>query len=486
MSKNHEKGAITVAESLIAIAVGLAILILFTQSKVSQMEYEKATEAGHAVAAYARAASIWIAHSPSVPSGSYAIDDLQDCSDPNGERFLPCTYDAQTPIPYAFDAAGNPITFGDLSVEVSVSSGAAGGVIDFGIFRSGDDENGDSLPDSRPDLAAKVLQTASMQSAAGVLSFFVLEFVEDNPAGIILDRSDSGFDQARVDNLSRIRARIGATAEDAPFLRIDGGNEMTGSLVFDNGMQITQSGTGLSVTGSGDVEIQTTTGNLAVAGEIKATSLNADSAEIEALSVMPADGVTGEGFDRFNQAPDIIRIDSDIVGLTRRVSQSESDTQTNRTNIASNAAEISRLTGVANKNASDVTALTASLAQTNQKINTNTSKILSLSDKLTGLPTESACSPSKSSVIAKMRKRGYDYHFDTNSLTGSSGCFGTTCTGLDRCGDTVRGTRGVTSPWSNNPERYSYRDSTSLTCRSVNINFYRDCTCVIPRAPSCK
>ncbi len=485
-SKAGEKGAITVVESLIAIAIGLAVIVTVAQTKVSQMEYDRAVDAGHAVAAYTRAASAWIANSPPASSGSFSINNLQDCADVDGARHLPCVYDADTPIPYAFDTGGNPIDFGDLRIDVTVSSSGTSGVIDFGTFRAGSDENSDSLPDSRPDLAGKVLQTASKQSAAGVLGFFILEFFEQAPTGIILDRSDPGFDQARVDNLSRIRARIGSTADDVPFLRVDGGNEMTGSLVFDNGMQITKNTNSLSIEGPGDVEIQTTTGNLVVAGEIQTASLDADSAEFAALSVAPSDGVSGDGFDRFDQAPDISRIDSDMLGLAQRLSSTESDTQTNRSNIALNSTEISRLTGTVNRNTTDIAAISADLNEADRKINQNINDISTLSDSLSKLPSESACAPSKIAVISDMSSKGYKYHYDTNALTGSAGCFGTTCYGTDRCGDTVRGTMRVSSAWAGNPEKYSARDSTLLSCSDYNINFYRTCSCHVPRAPSCK
>ena len=55
------------------------------------------------------------------------------------------------------------------------------------------------------------------------------------------------FDQAAIDDLSRLQARVGAQAGDAPFLRLDGANQMTAGINFDNGMQVNMDGPGLAL-----------------------------------------------------------------------------------------------------------------------------------------------------------------------------------------------------------------------------------------------
>ena len=171
-----------------------------------------------------------MAENPPATDGSFTISDLQDCADPDGARFLSCTFDAQMPIAYAQNDAGDPVNYGNLDIDVVITPAGATGIIDFGVFRNGDDENQDGLPDSRPDLASIAFQTAAEETGAGVLGFFEMMFAQESALGLQFDPDEADFDQAAIDDLSRLRARVGAQAGDAPFLRLDGANQMTAGI----------------------------------------------------------------------------------------------------------------------------------------------------------------------------------------------------------------------------------------------------------------
>ena len=341
--RHSEKGAITIVETLIVLSIGLIALTIWAQAKLSEFQTANAGNAGRAIAAYSRAASAWLSENAPAADGIFTISDLQDCADPVGARFLSCTFDAQTPIAYVQNDAGDPVNYGNLQIDVGITPAGATGVIDFGVFRSGDDENEDGLPDSRPDLASIAFQTAAEETGAGVLGFFEMMFARESPLGVQFDPDEADFDQAAIDDLSRLQARVGAQAGDVPFLRLDGANQMAAGITFNNGMQVNMDGGGLAFQGPGDVGVRTTTGTLVVEQNIQTVSLQSDSAVIDALTVEPADGVQGSGFDRFNQAPDVVRIDGDVIRLTTQVEDNESG-------IGTNAAEITRLTGEVNDN----------------------------------------------------------------------------------------------------------------------------------------
>ena len=141
--RQSEKGVITIAETLIVLAIGLVALTIWAQAKLSEIETANAGNAGRAIAAYSRAASVWLAENPPAADGIFTISNLQDCSDPVGARFLSCTFDAQTPIAYVQNDAGDPVNYGNLQIDVEITPAGATGVIDFGVFRSGGDENED-------------------------------------------------------------------------------------------------------------------------------------------------------------------------------------------------------------------------------------------------------------------------------------------------------------------------------------------------------
>ena len=262
--KSRQRGAVTIVETLIALAIGTALLLVWTQGKLDQMEVENARNAGRAIATYARAASVWLAEQPPPTSGNYTITSLQDCNNPDGIRFLSCTYDGRTPIPYVRNADGDPLTFSDLRIQVNLLPNGSEGLIDFGVFRHGEDDNNDGLPDSRPDLAAAAFATAVEQTGAGVLEFFELMFARNSADGLVTDPSDPAYSVTDAEDLARLQARVGASAGNAPFLRIDGGNEMEAAITFDNGMLVTMVGDDLQLQGPGDVRVETDTGTLTV------------------------------------------------------------------------------------------------------------------------------------------------------------------------------------------------------------------------------
>ena len=278
--RQSEKGVITIAETLIVLAIGLVALTIWAQAKLSELETANAGNAGRAIAAYSRAASVWLAENPPAADGIFTISDLQDCTDPVGARFLSCTFDAQTPIAYAQNDDGDPVNYGNLQIDVEITPAGATGVIDFGVFRSGGDENEDDLPDSRPDLASIAFQTAAEETGAGVLGFFEMMFARESPLGVQFDPDEADFDQVAIDDLSRLQARVGAQAGDVPFLRLDGANQMAAGITFNNGMQVNMDGGGLAFQGPGDVGVQTDTGTLVVAQNIQTAALQSDSAVI--------------------------------------------------------------------------------------------------------------------------------------------------------------------------------------------------------------
>ena len=341
--RDSETGAITIVETLIVISIGLIALTVLAQAKLSEFRNENAANAGRAIAAYSRAASTWLAENPPAADGTFTISDLQDCADPDGARYLSCTFGAQTPIVYARNDAGDPVNYGNLDIDVVITPAGATGVIDFGVFRSGADENEDGLPDSRPDLASIAFQTAAEETGAGVLEFFEMRFVRESPVGVQFDPNEASFDQAAIDDLSRLQARVGAQAGDAPFLRLDGANQMTAGINFDNGMQVNMDAAGLAFQGPGDVGVSTDTGTLVVAQNIQTAALESDSAVfgalesdsavIDALTVEPIAGVLGAGFERLNQAPDVVRIDGDVIRLAARVQVNETGLESNRQNV---------------------------------------------------------------------------------------------------------------------------------------------------------
>ena len=210
------------------------------------------------------------------------------------------------------------------------------GTIDFGVFRQGADANEDGLPDSRPDIAAIALQHAREETAPGVFGFFELQFARQDPSGLVTDPRDPAFNLAEVENLARIQAQIGADPA-APFLRVDGSNEMQSGITFVNGVQISMVDDRLDIDSPGGINFETDVnmGNL-TATEIDATTLETQTVTVfDELKVDVAEGVTGTGFDRLDQSADIVRIDGDVVRLSQ-------DIDINKTAIDSNSTRITK------------------------------------------------------------------------------------------------------------------------------------------------
>ena len=457
--RHSEKGSITIAETLIVLSIGLIALTVWAQAKLSQIETANAANAGRAIAAYSRAASVWLAENPPASDGIFTISDLQDCADPVDARFLSCTFGAQTPIAYAQNDVGDPVNYGNLDIDVVITPAGATGVIDFGVFRSGGDENEDGLPDSRPDLASIAFQTAAEETGAGVLGFFEMMFARESPVGVQFDPNEADFDQTAIDDLSRLQARVGAQAGDAPFLRLDGVNQMTAGITFNNGMQVNMAGGGLAFQGPGDVEVQTDTGTLVVAQNIQTAALESDSAVFDELTVEPPAGVRGAGFERFNQAPDVVRIDGDVIRLTERVG-------VNEVGIGTNAAEITRLTGEVNDNLlnietnrQDIDAHGALLDQHALAIDSFDAAIATPPPPPPPLPV---CAPLWSQVKNEMQELGYSHY---------SNC-GTSCQPILYPCPEARGTRVCLGPSSANPVEYIVRNANTLYCETRTANFY--------------
>ena len=462
-----ETGAITIVETLIVISIGLIALTVLAQAKLSEFRNENAANAGRAIAAYSRAASTWLAENPPAADGTFTISDLQDCADPAGARYLSCTFGAQTPIVYARNDAGDPVNYGNLDIDVVITPAGATGVIDFGVFRSGGDENEDGLPDSRPDLASIAFQTAAEETGAGVLEFFEMRFVRESPVGVQFDPNEASFDQAAIDDLSRLQARVGAQAGDAPFLRLDGANQMTAGISFDNGMQVNMEGPGLAFQGPGDVGVSTDTGTLVVAQNIQTAALQSDSAVIAALTVEPADGVQGAGFERFNQAPDVVRIDGDVIRLAARVQVNETGLESNRRNIVRNATEITRLTGEVNVNETDINTNRRNISAQGTTLSRHGNDIRALQNPLPTPPPPPplTCSPLWEQVNTELRGLGYQSY---------SNC-GQSCTLA--CPEWTGGTYNCAGPYSGNPVTYIHRNANTLNCETRTATFYTSAYC---------
>ena len=362
----------------------------------------------------------------------------------------------------------DPVNYGNLDIDVVITPVGATGIIDFGVFRSGDDENEDGLPDSRPDLASIAFQTAAEESGAGVLEFFEMRFVRESPLGLEFDPDEAGFDQAAIDDLSRLQARVGAQAGDAPFLRLDGANQMSAGIGFDNGMQVNMDGVGLAFQGPGDVGVSTATGTLVVAQNIQTAALESGSAVIDELTVEPIAGVQGAGFERFNQAPDVVRIDGDVIRLTGEIQANDTDIESNLQNTVRNAAEITRLTGDVNDNETAINSNRRNISSQGTTLRSQSRRISVLENTPPPPPPPPpppVCSPLFSAVKSTQRGLGYPY---------SASCG----TGCDACGPDT-GTYTCTD--SSGPVRYQDRNPNTLNCVTRTANFYKRRSC--PQTP---
>ena len=470
-----ETGAITIVETLIVLSIGLIALTIWAQAKLSEYQNSNAANAGRAVAAYSRAASVWLAENPPgrrwhyLPSAICRTARIQPA-------FATCRAHSalRRRSPMRETMPDEPVNYGNLDIDVVITPEGATGVIDFGVFRAGDDENEDGLPDSRPDLASIAFQTAAEESGAGVLEFFEMRFARESPLGLEFDPDEASFDQAAIDDLSRLQARVGALVGDAPFLRLDGANEMSAGINFDNGMQVNMDGVGLAFQGPGDVGVSTTTGTLVVTQNIQTATLQSDSAVIDALqsdsasidelTVDPLTGVKGGGFERLNQAPDVVRIDDDVIRLTSRVQVNETDIESNRQNIADNETDINRLTGEVNDNETDINANRRSISSNDNDIARNRRSITSQGNAISALqntappppppPPPPICSPTLSAATPSTHPYGPTSCGTTCYLNS------TACPANWRCSG------------SSTTASYQDRDPHTLNCRTHTATFY--------------
>ena len=455
--KNKEKGAITIVETLIALSVGIAVLIMWAVQQGDRLEVDGARAAGRDIAAFTRAASIWIAEAPPATAGNYGIADMQDCADPAGARFLPCVYSGNTTLRYATNDIGEPVNFANLAIEVTLPPAGPTGTIDFGVFRHGEDANDDGLSDSRPDLAAIALQHASEETAPGVFGYFSLQFAREDLAGLVTDPNDPSFDIAEVENVARIQATVGAHAAASPFLRVDGSNQMQNGITFVNGVQLNMDGNRLEIEAPGGIDFET---------DVRVETLAATEVSVsDELQVIAANGVTGAGFDRLDQSADIVRIDGDVVRLSQDIDLNRLAIGQNLADITSNAANTASLQNDVQGNRTRI----GSNARNIRDVSIQVGQLISsIEDPPPPPPPEiSICAPLWATVRNEMSGLGY---------TSYSNC-GDSCRPPSYPCPEAHGTKVCLEPYSANPVAYQSRDVSTLNCRSHTASFYTDQYC---------
>ena len=473
--ENKEKGAITIVETLVVLGVGIAVLMFYAIQQGDRLEVDGARAAGRDIANYTRAASVWIAEDPPATVGNYGIADLQDCADPAGPRFLPCAFTEDITIRYATNAAGEPVNFADLVIEVTLPPEGPTGSIDFGVFRQGDDANDDGFSDPRPDLAAIALQHASEETPSGVFGYFSLQFAREDLAGLVTDPDDPSYDIAEVENIARIQATVGAHGAASPFLRVDGSNQMQHGITFVNGVQLNMDGNRLEIDAPGgiDFEADVRVGNL-LAREIDATNLETQIATVsDELQVVAADGATGAGFNRLDQSADIVRIDGDVVRLSQAIDTNRTSIDLNRSNIASNAADMAALQIDVQGNRNQINTNTQSIRTNAEHIEDVGIAVGLLIDDMETLTEVEVCTPLWSQVNTEMQGLGYRYV----SYCGDS-CHGA-CPEAD-------GHYNCYGPYSGNPVRYIVRNANTLKCETRTRKFYVRVYCDGPPESVCK
>lgn len=385
-SHGRDRGAVTIVETMIVLAIGLAMVVVWAQQSAHQSQVDAAKQSGRAIADFSRAASTLLVENPPTTATTLAVDNLQECNNPAGLRFLSCAYSADTTLPHIRDLNGDPVTFRDLTINVQVLPQGPSGTIDFGVFRGNADTNGDGRLDARPDLAAIALNEARTETSAGVLGFFEITFARENPAGIEFDPTSTAYDPNEIDNLARVQVRVGANAADTPFLRRDGSNQMTGALTFQNAMSITPTTNGLTIAGTGDVRVQA--GELFADNGLTSTDLNVNTATVaNSLNLSDANGAQGDGFDRLDQTNDVNRIDREVDQLDDEVDQINNDIVQINGEVNQLNSDITRIDRSIVQINSSVTSLDSRLAATNSSVsrtNTNVARNRSTLNSLTG------------------------------------------------------------------------------------------------------
>lgn len=429
---SKDRGAVTIVETMIVLAIGLAIVVVWAQQRAHQSQVDAAMQSGRAIADFSRAASTLLVENPPTTATTLTVNNLQECNNPAGLRFLSCAYSGDTTLPHIRDLDGDPVTFGDLTIDVQVLPQGPSGTIDFGVFRGNADTNGDGRLDARPDLAAIALNEARTETSAGVLGFFEITFARENPTGIEFDPTSTSYDPNEIDNLARVQVRVGANAADTPFLRRDGSNQMTGALTFQNAMSITPTPNGLTIAGTGDVRVEA--GELFADDGLTTTDLNMNTATVtNSLNLSDADGAQGDGFDRLDQADAVNRIDGEIDQIDEEVDQINDD--------------VGQISGKVNQLDSDITRIDGSIVQIN-------SSVASLDTRL--LETNRSVSRTNTNVA---RNRN-----TLNSLTG-------------RVNSNSNRITGIRNDVTSNSRRYSGLQST-VNSNTARFRHYCDTDCV--------
>ena len=459
--QSRQAGAITIVEALIVIAAGTLILVTWLTVYNQRIEMRSAHSSGRLVAAYSAAVANWLATAPPAVAGEYDISDLQDCDDETGARFLPCAYRGTQTIAYATDDEGNRVSLDDLSITVTLPPEGPAAVVDFGVWRSGADDDNDSLPDPRPDLAALALQGAQEDSAAGALSYFEIEFARNSPEGLILDTSNPAYSAAEVANLSRLRARVGSIAE-APFLRVDGSNEMEGSITFVNGVIVRPEGDDLEVETPGEIRFESPVD----VGEMTISSIEVD----DSLEVSAEDGVTGEGFNRLDQADDVERLDGEIATERARITILSDNLDHLQTDMDQVAANLTVLTGDVQDNRTAINANIDTLNDHETRINHLEDEVVRLDEAMSELPTLGTCSPTYASALAEYKLNNdipYSLYSQTGCLArGNSVVNQCNPSGWEACCTNFTCTGAATIT-------YEGRNTETLACESKNTYLYR-------------
>lgn len=453
--RENQRGAITIAESLIVIAIGVLIFATWAQVQGQKQSMEKARLSGRHIAAYAEAASVMLAENPPAAESEYDVDDLQNCDDSSARQYLPCTYGATTDIPFVTDSDGNKVSFADLRIEVTITPDGPAGIIDIGEFRHGDDENGDGLPDTRPDLAAAALNEANEKQSAGVLGYYSIHFKRDDVSDVEFDLEADGFDQTAIDELASLEAHIGATSNNAPFLRLDGANKMTGAITFANQMSIAPIGEGLTFSGSGDLSVES--GNIVAANHIEADSIEVTSATVDkTLAVNAALGATGAGFSHLDQSKDIDQLLDEIIRINEDVMVLTGASNTNVVQIEQNAARISTNLASIEEDRRRLTANEEEIDTNSDVIKENAAAISALKNRPDNPPE--SCYPSRSQLL-QMYRNTYRYN------ESSSACWRDN----SYCEDIVRYPRGGYTKY------YKYKQGNTQNCLIATLKFYDSC-----------
>ena len=457
--RDRQKGAVTVVESLIALTIGIAILIVWAQAQGHKVQVENAKHAGRMMAVYARAASQYLLDNRPTVSQTLTITDLQDCATSNSSRqYLACTYGSDTSIPYATDSEGETLTYSNLFIAVSVTPSASIGTIDFGVFRSGSSDDEDKLPKARPDLAAIALQAAKNQFNSETQQFFEFSYKRNVFPDLDPDDPDDQISRSDLNELASIQADFDLNSNELPFLRIDGSNQMEGAISFSNNMSIKPTAVGLVVEGEGDVEFNNTS-------VILTANLNAQDAEAtnftatDSLTVNAEFGAQGEGFTHLDQREEVSNLDSDILRIDQDMTRMNSVIEENTSGIEFNS-------NLLQTNSTAIFTNTNNIQTNFNNVALNAEWIGNLQVQLDNLEIPPStnpvpdCLPSKSDVVISYAKLGFDENNidDYDCRTNSSICY-----------DQVR------RPASGISETYQVRDLSTLQCSTKSITFYSYC-----------